>query len=65
VWPAVLLAFEIEARDVAEDLEPGRRVASNLDLRLAGPKRIEGLVEQIAHHARLRLVTCRADIVNG
>jgi hypothetical protein len=64
VGSAVLLALEIEARNVAEDLEPRARIAANLDLRLARPKRIERLVEQIAHDARLWPVTRCANIVD-
>jgi hypothetical protein len=41
----VFLAFDIEARNGAKDLQPVRRIAANLDLRLDGAKRVEGLVE--------------------
>jgi hypothetical protein len=61
---AVLLTFEVEARNVAEDVEPGGRVATNLDLRLDGPKRVERLVEQIAHNAGLWRVARRTHIVD-
>jgi hypothetical protein len=64
VGAAVLLALEVEAWNVAKDLEPGGSVTSNLDLRLDGSKRVEGLLEQITHDARLRLVTGRANIVD-
>jgi len=56
VGPTVLLALEIEAGDAAEDVEPRTGVAADLDLRARGSKRVEGLVEQVPHHAGLRLV---------
>jgi hypothetical protein len=64
VRSTVFLAFEMEAGNAAEDLEPPRRVAPNLDLRLDGAKGVERLIEQIAHHANLRPIPRRADIVN-
>jgi hypothetical protein len=64
VRPAILLAFEMKARNPAEDVQPRGRVAANLDLRLGWTKRIEGLVQQVAHHARLGNVASRADIVD-
>jgi hypothetical protein len=54
----------MKARDAAKDVQPRRRVAANFDLRLGWTKRIEGLVQQIAHHARLGNVASRADIVD-
>jgi hypothetical protein len=65
VWPAVLLAFEIEAGDSLEDLQPGIRVAADLDLRFNRSKRVERLIEQITHNAGLWLIARRADITNG
>ena len=62
--PAILLAFEVKAWNAAKDVQPGCRVAANLDLRLGWTKRVEGLVQQIAHHARLGNVARRADIVD-
>jgi hypothetical protein len=56
VWAAVFLAFEIKAGDSLEDFQPGARVAANLDLRCDWPKRIEGLIEQVAHDASLWLI---------
>jgi hypothetical protein len=64
VRATVFLTFEMKARDVAEDLEPRRGVAPNLDLRLAWAKGKEGLVEQVAHDSRLGLVACGAHIVD-
>jgi hypothetical protein len=61
---AIFLAFEIEAGDVAEDVQPDRRVAPNLDLRFDRAKRVERLVEQIAHDTSLRFVAGRPDIAN-
>jgi hypothetical protein len=54
----------METWDVAENIQPGRRVAADLDLRLDWPKRVECLVEQVAHNASLRLVASRADVVD-
>ena len=62
--PAVLLAFEVEAGDVPKDVQPGGRVATDLDLRLNRSKRVEGLVEQIAHHAGLRRITSGANVAD-
>ena len=64
VRATVLFALQIEARNVAKDVEPGCRVAADLDLRLVRTKRVEGLIEQIADHARLRLVASRPHIVD-
>jgi hypothetical protein len=64
MWSAVLLAFQMETWDIAEDVQPGGRVATDLDLRLDGPKRVECLVEQVAHHADLWLVAAGADVVD-
>jgi hypothetical protein len=65
VWPTILLAFEIEARDSLENLEPGVSVATNLDLRLERSERVERLVEQVAHDAGLWLIPSRADVTDG
>jgi hypothetical protein len=54
----------MKAWNAAEDLEPGGRVAADLDLRLHWSVRVEGLVEQIAHHAGLRNVASRANVVD-
>jgi hypothetical protein len=64
VGAAVLLAFEVETRDRLEDLEPGAGVAANLDLRLDRPKRVERLVEQVAHDAGLWLIPRSTDVTN-
>jgi hypothetical protein len=60
----ILFAFEEETWARPKDVEPGARVAPDLDLGLDGPKRVEGLVEQIAHHGCLRLITGRAHIAD-
>jgi hypothetical protein len=65
VWPAVLLAFEIEARDSLEDLQPGVRITANLDLRLQRSKRVERLIEQVAHDAGLWLIASCANVTDG
>jgi hypothetical protein len=62
---AILLAFQIKARDVPKNVEPRGRVAADLDLRFDRSIRVEGLLEQIAHHARLRHVARGADVVDG
>jgi hypothetical protein len=54
----------MKAWNAAKDILPGGRVAADLDLRLHGSERIEGLVQQIAHHACLRHVASRADVVD-
>jgi hypothetical protein len=64
VRSAIFLTFEMKARNAAKDLEPVSRVAANLDLRLGRTERIEGLVQQIAHHARLGRVAGGADVVD-
>jgi hypothetical protein len=64
VRSAILLALEVEARNVAKDFEPRGRVTPNLDLRLDGSKRVERLLEQIAHDACLGFVAGRANIVD-
>jgi hypothetical protein len=64
VRSAVLLAFEIEARNAAKDLQPQCRVAADLNLRLDWSERVEGLVEQVAHHAGLGCLTCGADVMD-
>jgi hypothetical protein len=65
VRASVFLAFEIEAWNAAKNLEPLRGIATDLDLRFDGPKGVEGLVQEVAHHARLGLVAGRADVVDG
>jgi hypothetical protein len=60
----VLLAFEVEARNRAEDLLPGAGVATDLDLRLDGFERVECLIQQIAHDAGLWLIAGRAHVSN-
>ena len=65
VRATVLLAFEVETGDRLEDLEPGAGVAADLDLRLDWSKRVERLVEQVAHDAGLWLVPGRTDVTNG
>jgi hypothetical protein len=65
VRTAVLFAFSIEAGDCLEDLQPVGGVATNFDLRARGSKGSEGLVEQVAHNARLWLVADRADVADG
>jgi hypothetical protein len=64
VRPAIFFAFEVEAGNVAEDVHPDAGVTSNLDLRFDGPKRIDRLVEQIAHDAVLWLVAGGADVAD-
>jgi len=64
VGTTVLLAFEVEARDSLENLEPGVCVATDLDLRLERSERVEGLIEQVAHDARLWLIPSRTDVTN-
>jgi hypothetical protein len=59
---AILLAFEVKARNIAKNVEPDRRIATNLDLRLDRTKRVERLIEQVAHHAGRWLIAGRADI---
>jgi hypothetical protein len=64
VGATVLLTFEVETRDRLEDLEPGARVAADLDLRLDWSKRVERLVEQVAHDAGLWLIPSGAHVTN-
>jgi hypothetical protein len=64
VRATVLLAFEVETGDRLKDVEPGTRVAADLDLRLDRPKRVERLVEQVAHDAGLWLIPSRAHVTN-
>jgi hypothetical protein len=64
VGSAVLLAFEVEARNRAEDLLPVAGVATDLDLRLDGFERVECLIQQVAHDAGLRLIASRAHVTN-
>jgi hypothetical protein len=64
VRAAVLLALEVEARDGLKDLQPVAGITTNLDLRARWAKRVEGLVEQIAHHARLWLIASRTNVAD-
>jgi hypothetical protein len=63
--PAVLFAFEVEARDRLENLEPGVCAATDLDLRLDRSERVECLIEQVAHDAGLWLISSRTNVTNG
>ena len=65
VRTAVFLAFEVEAWDGLENLEPGVSVAADFDLRLERSKRIERLIEQVAHDTGLWLIPSCADITDG
>jgi hypothetical protein len=65
VRTAVLLAFEVEARDGLENFEPGISIAADLDLRLDRSERVERLIEQVAHDAGLWLISSRADVTDG
>jgi hypothetical protein len=60
----VLLAFEVEARNRLEDLEPGSGITADLDLRFDRSKRDERLVEQVAHDAGLWLIPSRANVTD-
>jgi len=64
VGTTVLLTFEVEARDSLENFQPGLRVAANFDLRLERSKRVERLVEQVAHDAGLWLISSRTDVTD-
>jgi hypothetical protein len=64
VRPAIFLAFEIEAWHAAEDVEPGRGIAADFDLSFLWAERVEGLIEQIAHHAGLWFLAGGADIAD-
>jgi hypothetical protein len=55
----------MEPWDALKDFEPCTGITPNLDLRFDGSKRVEGLIEQVAHHANLRPVTGRPDVVDG
>jgi len=55
----------MKAGDAAKDIQPGRRVATNLDLGFNGAVRVEGLIEEIAYDACLRRVAGSPDIVDG
>jgi hypothetical protein len=59
---AIFLAFEVEAWDIAKDVQPDCRITTNLDLRLNRTKRVERLIEQVAHDAGRWLIAGRADI---
>ena len=54
----------MEAWNAAEDLQPGSRVATDLDLGLDRTERVEGLLEQIAHNPRLGRIPGGADVVD-
>jgi hypothetical protein len=64
VRPSVLLAFNEEPGDAAEDLEPTGGIATDLDLRASRAERVERLVQKVAHHAHLRLVAMRAEVAD-
>jgi len=64
VGPTVLLAFKVETGDGLEDFEPGVGVTADLDLRFDWSKRVERLVEQVAHDPGLWLIPSRADVTN-
>ena len=61
---AVLLTFDVEAGNTTKNVQPRRRVATDLDLRLDGSKRVECLVQQVAHHACLRHVAGCPDVAD-
>jgi hypothetical protein len=65
VRPAILLAFQIKARNAAKNLQPWSRVTADLDLRLNRSIRVEGLIQQVAHHTGLRRVAGGADVMDG
>jgi len=65
VRAAVFLAFEVEARDGAEDVEPGAGVSSDFDLSLDRSERVEGLIKEVAHHTGLRLIAGGADVADA
>jgi hypothetical protein len=62
--PAVLLTLDVEAGDAAKDVQPRGGVAADLDLRFDGSKRVECLVQQVAHHAGLGCVAGRPDVAD-
>jgi hypothetical protein len=64
VGAAILLTFDVEARNRAEDFKPYVGVAADLDLCFHRPKRVECLIQQIAHDASLWVITSRADITD-
>jgi hypothetical protein len=64
VWATIFLAFEIEARNRLKDLQPRGGVAPDLDLRFNWSKRVECLIEQIAHDAGLWLIARRANVTD-
>jgi len=61
----VLLTFEMKAGDAAKNVQPGGRVAADLDLRFNWSERVEGLIEEVAYDAGLRGVAGGPDIVDG
>src|SRR5207253_9728903 len=61
---AILLTYDVAAGNTTKNVQPRRRVAADLDLRLDGSKRVEGLVQQVAHHACLRHVAGRPDVAH-
>jgi hypothetical protein len=65
VGSAVFLALEVEAGDRLKDFQPVAGITTDLDLRAGRSKRVEGLVEQVAHHASLRLVASGTDVADG
>jgi hypothetical protein len=64
VRPAIFLAFNIEAWDSSQDVQPRARVAADLDLGADGPERVECLVEQVADHPCLGLIAGCADVAD-
>jgi hypothetical protein len=64
VGAAVLLTFQMEPRDGPEDLQPGRGIAADFDLWLDRTKRVERLIEQVAHDPCLWLISGGANIAD-
>jgi hypothetical protein len=64
VGSAILLALQEETRNPAEDVEPAARIAADLDLSSRRAERTKRLVEQVAHHANLRLVAVGANVAD-
>jgi hypothetical protein len=64
VRSAVLLTFQVKTWNAAKDLQPGRRVATDFDLRFDRAKGVEGLVEQVANDADLGRIPRGAHVVD-
>lgn len=62
--PTILFALEVEAWNATKNFQPRCRVAPDFDLRLHRAKRVECLVQQVTHDARLRRVASGADVVD-